>query len=493
MNNRPVRLFFALAAGKAVAVPLNFATTVLVGWLLGPRGLGEWALLAAAGTLLHTALVNWTHPSTVRFGHQEWLTTHGLNRTLGARLPLLGLGFAIACGFVVLEPAQWMQRWFAVERSDFWMVAVFALSVWLAAEAQASLQAMDRIHWQAALAPLVGLMSAAALVVLLWLGYRSLQSVVIATTLFPIVVWGNAWLFSLAQSSTRVERLELSAFGRNLRYAAPLIPTFAVAYVANWGDHVLLRSFSSVAEVGLFGISYQMMMTILAANGLLTTLMLPRLISSEAAAAGAVRKYVEEEVPTLFALWMMAMVWIVALVPISVALVTGPEFTRSVELLPVLLIAVPSSVVTSLYTVLFNMQERMGRMFLYSLLMAMTNVIVSVALIPAYGAVGAGVGTAASYGVSQALYVWDQHQALAVPALQVWTLWAAGLALGVVQYVIGARTPSRLLWAVGATAVLIGIVRTVRCVDGRLVDRLFAGRLRSVGGIINRALVAKPY
>ena len=133
MSEQRLSLFVALASGKALAVPLNLTTTVLVGWLLGPSGLGEWTLRAAAGTLIHAAFVNWTHPSTVRYGHEEWLRTRGLTRTLGARLPLLVLGVSMAVVVVVVEPAQWLQRGFGAEASDWWMVALFALSVWLAA------------------------------------------------------------------------------------------------------------------------------------------------------------------------------------------------------------------------------------------------------------------------------------------------------------------------------------------------------------------------
>jgi O-antigen/teichoic acid export membrane protein len=471
-------------------VPLQLATTVLVGWVLGPRGLGEWALLMAAGTLLHTALVNWTHPATVRFGHEEWLATHGLGRTLGTRLPLLAAGVGAAVLFVWLDPGQWMQRGFAVESSGTWMVALFGLHAWIAAEAQATLQATDRIRWQAVLAPAAGIAAAAALLALMWVGRRSLEDVVIASTVLPIAIWGGAWAACLARSRTMLVAPDATALGRNLRYAAPLLPMFVLGYVSTWGDHVLLRSFASVPEVGLFGISYQFMLTLLAANGVLTTILLPRLIALETAAPGAIRRYVQDEVPTICALWMLATVWLVALAPILVRWSTGPEFDAAGGLLLVLLVAVPSGVVTSLYTVLFNMQERMGRMLLLALLMALTNVAVSLALIPVLGAVGAAIGTATSYAVSQILYVRDQHVALAVPSVQVWTLWAVGLSLGVLQVLAGS-TVARLLWAVCATLLLAAIARSVGCVDDRVVGRVFTGRLSRVAEIINRTLVAK--
>jgi O-antigen/teichoic acid export membrane protein len=161
--------------------------------------------------------------------------------------------------------------------------------------------------------------------------------------------------------------------------------------------------------------------------------------------------------------------------------------------LAILLIAIPSSVVSSLYTVLFSVQERMGRILLYSLLLTATNLAVSVALIPLYGALGAAVGTVLSYVVGQAFYVWDQHRQLAVPALGTWTLWATGLALGLGQVAAGPGVAARVVWACVATIALVGVVRAFGCVDRRLVERLFVGRLTPVAAIINRTLIARTY
>jgi len=314
---------------------------------------------------------------------------------------------------------------------------------------------------------------------------------VLAFTIVRIAGWGSAWLAALARSRTRLTRLEFHDVGRTVRYAVPLLPMFAVGYVSDWGDHLLLRYFSSVTQVGLFGISYQVLLTVLAGNAVLTTVLLPRLIAQEVAVPGSVRSYVDAEVPTLYALWMIATVWLVAAVPAAVRLLTTAAFDQSIGLLLILLIIVPSSVVTSLYTLPFNVQERTWRLFFYSLVMTATNIALSIALIPLYGAAGAAIGTAVSYAVAQALYIVDQHAALAVPALRVWTLWTVGLALGAAQLAAGTDPGARAAWAVVATTVLVATARLARCVDDRLVERLFAGRLSPVAGIINRTLVTR--
>jgi O-antigen/teichoic acid export membrane protein len=486
-----VEQFAALAGGKAVAMLLALVVTMIVARLLGPRGLGEWSLLSAAGTLLHTVLVSWTHASTVRYGREEWMLTRSLNRTLGARLPLLALSIAVAAVLLVAEPGQWLHRWFAGEGAEWWLAGMFALSVWLAAEAQATLQATDRISWQAAIAPLVAIASVLTLLLVFWLGLRSIRWAVLAVTVVPVIGWGYSWLYVLARSNTSPGGLVRADIWRHLRFGAPVFPILAVGYVSDWGDHLLLGHFSSVTQVGLFAVSYQLMGAVMVANGLLTTLLLPRLIAQEVNRPGSLRRYVQDEVPTLYTLWMMGTVWVVAALPTVVALLTGSAFNSSVGVLLVLLVAIPTSVVTSLYTVLFNVQERMGRVLLYMSLMALTNVCMSIALIPLFGAIGAAVGTVLSYALCQACYVWDQHRSLDVGAARVWTLWLAGLTLGVVQAVIGSGAGWRFVWAIGATIGLVALTRRFCCIDRGLIDRLFGGRLSPLGAVINRTLAAK--
>ena len=115
------------------------------------------------------------------------------------------------------------------------------------------------------------------------------------------------------------------------------------------------------------------------------------------------------------------------------------------------------------------------------------------AFIGIVGAMGAAVGTVVSYVVYQALYVWDQHRSLSVPSLRTWTLWTSGLVLGVAQLAAGSGIGMRIAWAIVATGTLAAIVRTVKCADGRLLDRLFAGPLDPIGGMIKRVLVAAPH
>ena len=492
MADRDLRGFLAFGVGRGLATFFGVVAAALVGRLLGPDVLGRWMLLAAAGALLHTALINWTHASTVRFGREEWVRASSFHRTLSARLPMLGSSLAVATVLLLAEPGNWLQRWFGVEAADRWMVALFALNVWLTAEAQATLQAAGKLARQALVASVVGGLSVVVVMALLWSGQRSLASAVIAVNLLPIAAWGGTWLRMLWRSRrSEAPAPPIHTPAEHLRYGWPLVPGFALGYLASFGAPLLLGRLSSMTNVGLYGLSYQFVAAVIAANSVLTTFLLPWLIRRHVEDPKATRDYVDGAVPTLYTLWMIATVWLVAVLPIALAVFTGDQFRSAQPILLILLVAVPPSVITSLYTILFDVQGRLGRVVIYMVPTTVANIACCVVLIPTYGVFGAAVATALSTAAGQALYIWDQHRHLHVAPARVWGLWATGLALGVAQVAIGVGIANRLIWAVVGTLTLSGMVRRAACVDGLLVRQLLGNRLNLLARVINRVLVAE--
>jgi O-antigen/teichoic acid export membrane protein len=406
-------------------------------------------------------------------------------------MPLLALGLGAALILLIAQPGDWLQRFFAVPSSLWWIAALFMLATWLAAESQAFLQTTGRIHWQALIAPLTTMCSVVALLLLLAADVHSLAVAAAVVSAMAIVAWGAPWLYLVGGSRAGLSAFDASDLRRQFRYGAPMVPNLALGYVSDWGDHILLSRLASLAQVGTFAVAYQLLIAVLAANGVLTAVLLPRAIGGEARAPGFLRRFVEIEVPTILALWMIVAIWVVAVLPAAFRLLAGRQFEDASVVLLVLMIAVPSSVATTLYKILFNVQERMGRVVFYSFVMTLTNVGASVVLIPMVGAVGAAIATALSYAVVQACYVGDQHRRLHVRSIHAWTLWASGLALGITQVFVGTAVGPRLLWAGAATVLVIVVVRTGRCVNHLLIEQLFVGRLNGVAILLSRVLVPK--
>jgi O-antigen/teichoic acid export membrane protein len=355
------------------------------------------------------------------------------------------------------------------------------------------LQAAGKLSRQALVASLVGGFSVLLVLAVLWSGRQSLASAVVVVNLIPIAAWGATWLQMLWRSRRTgdpVPPLRHTA-AEHLRYGWPLVPGFALGYLATFGAPLLLGRLSSMTNVGLYGLSYQFVAAVIAANSVLTAFLLPWLIRRHVEDPSATRDYVGGAVPTFYTLWMIATVWLVAVLPLALMAFTGDQFRSAQPVLLVLLVAVPPSVITSLYTILFDVQGRLGRVVLYMVPTTVTNIVCCLVLIPGYGAFGAAVATTLSTAAGQALYIWDQHRHLQVAPGRVWGLWATGLALGVTQVAIGVGTTNRLIWAVVGTLTLSGMVRRAACIDGLLVRQLLGKRLDPLARCINRMLVAE--
>ncbi|MGE3401259.1 MAG: lipopolysaccharide biosynthesis protein [Vicinamibacterales bacterium] len=486
---RDAQSLIALLFGRAFAVAAGLLVSVVIGRTLGPDALGRWTLLVAAATMLHTLLLNWTHASTVRFGVEEWSAHHSLSQTLSARLPFL-VGGGMAIGTLLwLQPFEWLERGFGLASGTAGVVGLYVGALWIVAECQATLQATGRIPLQA----MVGVVASACMVgavVLMGARNGSIPQFGIAVALALGLPWLTVWLAVLARAQTRLAAPPVADVRRHLLYAAPLSAGFAVGYLSDWGDHLLLGSFATTVDLGQFGLAYQVFVSIMAAHGLLSTVVLPRLINLEMRAPGTSQRYVAEAVPALLVAWALATQVAVVVLPGLLPVAAGSDFEAAAATLRLLGVVVPSAAVTSLYSVLFSVQGRLGRLVVYLALMTATNLCLSVLLIPSFGAAGAAAGTVASYLFGQIVYMTDQHWYLDMRLDRVLPVWLTAVFSGMLQ------APPELPWlfrlascGVGLTAIIVA-ARRFESVSPKLMDDCFGTRPGAAGNFVRRLLIA---
>lgn len=486
-----LRLFLAVGGSLGIALALNLVTSAVLARLLGTSAFGEWSLIVAAASLLATAAGTWTQASVVRFGVEEWLQSGTLARTFAARVPMLAASAAAVGVLIAVDPGGWLARGFGIPPRLGWLVALYTAGAWLMLEVQAVLRATERLRVYARLAPLARLLALAAVVPLMFaVATPSLTSVALAVTVPPALLWGVAWLRALARARVRLLWPAAGDVRAHLRYSWPLLPTALIGYVSDWGDHVLLRALASSHDVGLFGLGYQVFAGMLAANGVFTTVLLPQLIAEQRSTTAAMAIYLRDVAPTILTFWMVASVWLVAAVPAVILLLGGDAFADAVPVVTVLVVAVPASVITHLYGVLYDLQHRLHVGMRFSLMMSVVNVAASLALIPALGARGAAAATAASYVLMQWWYVRDQHRLAGQSAVTIQALWTVALCAGLLQVLVPGRPFLRVLWGIAATATIILVARRLRAVDPGVTRRILSGPFARVAGAVTYLTVA---
>jgi O-antigen/teichoic acid export membrane protein len=481
--------YVALLSSQLVRVPLGMLNVALLARLLGPDGLGQWALVTATATALHSSLLNWTQAAGLRYGREEWVASGTVRSTWAGRWPWIAGGLCLGAAIVV--PASWTPLGRLIRLPPGWapLVPAYVFSLWAMAEAQTLQQVTGRIG-SLAVVPVIVAAATSLVLVLAAASGGAWPSVAVIAALVGVMLL--AWTVSCVRE-LRVARAGApppAGLGRALVFGWPLIPGFLVGYLSDWGDHLLLQAWFSTRDVGLFQSAYQ---AALMAAGLatpITTLLTPRAIDASRD-PGALPRLPRVVFPTLGVLWAVAIVPVVVVLPEMFQRILGPSFSAASHLLVVLLGLVPGAALTQMYSVLFTVQGRLRRTLVFLIAMTSINLGLSWVLVPRLGAYGACLATLVSYFTSQLLYLIDQHVHMKVPAGGMMSLLGSLWAFGVLQLLVGPALGPRLV--LGALA-LLGIVVLARrrgLADAAVMDSVLSGRLRGAAPPLRRLLVAR--
>ncbi len=401
---------------KTIRAPLWLLISALLARVLGPSGLGTWSMILAAATFLNQLLLHWTQSITQRFGRGEWLATKRLDRTWATRWPSLAIGLGIIVFLLLAKPFDWPTRFYGLDDERHWFVFPALLTVWLMAEAQSLQQVRERFG-ALAWSPVIADLALLAVLGLLLLA-RDMQggSLELNLSLACIVAAGlGAWVLWLArelyQTGLTWRLPSRDTWRRAALFAAPLIPGFLIAYLSEWCDYFLIRHFYSEHEVGLFHPAYQYMLILVGLPTAVAVVLLPKVTATADTDDGTgVRTLVAHRAPQLATLWLLFSLAIVAALPALFSLLLGPRYDISVNLLRVLLVAVPGAIVSHIYGIACFVQGRLGvsTLGLFGV-KSIVNISISFALLPQLGVIGSALGSAASFLVLQWLFLLDQH------------------------------------------------------------------------------------
>ena len=302
-------------------------------------------------------------------------------------------------------------------------------------------------------------------------------------------VSGVTWFIEFRSSKSLGEKINWAASKKMILYGLPIVPGLYFNYLSNWGDHILLQHFKSTEDVGLFSADFQAMAALTGLASSISILLLAKLIDKKITDSEAERDYIIRIVPTILSLWLMMIIPILTIIPWFFMIVFGSEFSDAIPALLILCGAVPCSIFTSVYVVLFETQGRLGRSSLFSGIMFFVNMVISFALVVEFGTVGVAIGTMVSYFIYQYLYVIDQHMFLKVPKYKAITLLIFSVFYGLIQIAVGDEMAFRIGGALLSFSCLILIIRHYKMVDKAILEHLLSGKLSSFHPHFHRILI----
>jgi O-antigen/teichoic acid export membrane protein len=480
--NNHAKHYLLLVGAKVLRVPLVLLVVSLLSRLIGPGGVGQWSMLLAVSTFFHSVFLNWTQAPAVRFGREEWINSNSLSKTWTARRPLILLGLVLALLLLAFRPFSFFEQ-LTFLSSIWWPLAVvYFFGLWWMAEVQSLLTITDKLTHLAVFPVLVDALLVIFLLILISISPEDLKiHAITGLVVLTAFSWGGIWIKEFIYTRSWSKQVPVDDTVRVMKFGWPMIPTFFVGYLIAWGDHFLLRHFHKAQEVGFFHVGYQVMLAMMALASPLVVIFLPTLIDKKGVDPNAELDYLDRIVPTVATLWLLAIIPGIAVIPWVFEIVFGDELLGAHSAFYILCAAIPSAVFASLYTVLFNVQGRLGRIGIFTAIMFVVNISISLLLIPKWGSLGAAIGTTISYLLTQGLYIFDQHKHLNISSSKSFTLFLVACLYSTIQLGLERQTLMRLMVAIAVMWGLRLIAKRQHLCDKEIVADLLPKQLAWVG------------
>lgn len=205
----------------------------------------------------------------------------------------------------------------------------------------------------------------------------------------------------------------------------------------NWVDVSILGFFVSTSFVGIYTAAWNIAVFLILFGGSLSQTLFPEMSSLSA-------ENRQKKVSDLFetAIAFAGLILIPGLVGATLLgerllRVYGEEFSQGAVVLSVLVVATLVQGYQRQFTTTLNAIDRPDLSFRVNAVFILGNVVLNVSLIPFYGVVGAAVATAASVGISLGIaYILLSSQVeFSIPTREIAKQWVAASIMGVVVYV----------------------------------------------------------
>jgi O-antigen/teichoic acid export membrane protein len=384
---------------------LGLGTASLAARVLGPTGLGQYAIAMLLPTLLATFLNLGISPANVFF-----VGRGSVNAKVAARASFqiwAGLALAGAVAAALIIPLYGQQIFPGVTSSMLWLaLLVFPLvllQVYLASVLQ-GLQDFRRYNLALLLQPGVMFILLATLFVF---RVSSVTSVILASVIAHSVDSVVTWIL-LRQTFTPVQDDDSDLWGYSKKaigygYRAHL--SNVLSYVNYRADTYLVNLLLHPAAAGVYVIAVAMTEKLWVLSQAVSTVILPRLSELDS------EEEVRRQITPLLVRWVMMITLLAAvLLAITSGLLIrvffGVEYLTARSTLWVLL---PGVVLGGLSRILANDIAARGRpeLNMYTAtLVVIINVTLSVLLIPPMGVLGAALSTSIAYSINFCFFLW---------------------------------------------------------------------------------------
>ena len=486
--------FFTISGSRLLRIPIAMVSITLLSRVIGPEGVGNWSLIIAVAVFFNSVFFSWMQSQAVRKGREEWLNSNKLANTWAARQPLILFGLVFTVLIFWWQPFSFFEKITHLPELFGWLSLAYLVGILWLSEAQIIQQTTGKISHYALIPLLIDTFIVIFLMIILYLEFEAnsiqiISGIVILMTVCGCLIWWSEFISSHSWGGVTSN----GVVGQLIIFGGPVAFSALMGFSSDWCDHFLLQYFHGAKEVGFFQSGYQVMLAMMAMGSPIAVIFLPKLIDKLKQDPKAEADYIQRVTPMVSLLWLLLIIPCITAMPWIFSFVFGTKFQDAQLTMLILCIAVPGSIFTYLYTILFNIQGRSIPPALFLGAMALTNLAISIALVPSMGSLGAAIGTAVSYLLVQMLYILNQHRYILVSSIAPISLFSVGLFFGVVQVFLGEEPAWRLILATLCMVVLILLGRELGTLEAKTFSNMLPKEVAWLGGLFDFLLTKNKH
>lgn len=385
---------------KISGLVLGVISLRLITTILQPETYGQFALLLSIGTIAATLLNGWLAMSISVVGRKLLAEDGHFTRLYKPKL-LINAALFFVFAALLLALRRWVGEFLLTE---YWLplTLAWAVSCILLLDSQQLATAMDRIDLVALSGLGTKLFLTASYAALLAIDSCSLQLVVLINILANLGAAAIIFVFGRPKfPGLLTADLDMTTSVRMLRYSWPFIGITMCSQAYMWMDQYAIRTFSNMAEVGLYQLAFNLLNVLHAFIAIVSTVLTPYFVtlSQDRERFQSLLNTVWPQAVMLLTLGLFCF----GIFHDSIFLLLSPSFKAAESAFKTLYTGLFFLAFISILSITFSIYERTRLLFYFAIAYTLANFTVDIILVPILGARGAAFGTVSAYAVDASL------------------------------------------------------------------------------------------
>lgn len=378
-----------ITANNFLSIVISLITVPFITRLFGSSGYGRYNLFFMLFSIIYVGTIAWSSNATVRFGKEEFLNTGKLNTAFWIRnlivMPFLGIAIILCIIF-----GDHIDVYTGIKSVHYYLAVYLIISLFMN-NLSSVFSATSRLK----LVPLINtvpkILLLVSVLVLFYSQNRRLVYLIISMIIADLLV------LTVLLNKTRLNwfypvKLEMDMIKKIFKFSFPLLFITLFTYIINYIDIAFIRTYLSIESVGIYSLSYKIMMHYRKIMSILVVVLTPVIIGLNVERReDLIKFYVQRIIPQLVFCWSLIVVVSIWLFPRIVPVIFSNEFTGSVFPAQVLIISLIWFSLFSLYSGIFIAYKKTNIMMNISVLMTAINIVGDIFLVPRLGIIGAAV------------------------------------------------------------------------------------------------------